>query len=241
MKAIILAAGRGSRMKSLTDEKPKCLVELNGKPLLNWQLEALSGAGIDDIAIVTGYKKEALYSYGLKEFHNPLWAETQMVSSLICAEEWLRDDDCIVSYSDIFYESSAISLLKNCNAEICITYDPDWEKLWKQRFDDPLSDAETFCLDDEGFLIDIGRKASSINEIQGQYMGLLKFRKIGAVNFLKMCKDIVPNQLVAMHMTHVLELMVNKHFRSVRALEYCGKWGEFDTERDLKVSLGGVN
>ena len=102
MKAIILAAGRGSRMKSLTDEKPKCLIELNGKPLLEWQLEALRGAGIEDIAIVTGYKKELLHRYGLKEFHNSLWAETQMVSSLMCANEWLQQSECVVSYSDIF-------------------------------------------------------------------------------------------------------------------------------------------
>ena len=240
MKAIILAAGRGSRMKSLTAEKPKCLVEINGKPLLEWQLEALRGAGVNDIAIVTGYKKELLHHYGLEEFHNPLWADTQMVSSLICAEDWFGSGDCIVSYSDIFYETSAISLLRNCNAEVCITYDPDWEKLWKQRFDDPLSDAETFCLDDEGYLLEIGGKANSIDEIQGQYMGLLKFKKEGAVNFLNICKDLTPNQLFAMHMTHVLDLMVNKHFRSIRPLEYRGKWGEFDTECDLKVSLADV-
>ena len=87
MKAIILAAGRGSRMKDLTDERPKCLVELRGKPLLEWQLEALREAGINEIAIVTGYKRELLVNRGLTEFHNPRWAETQMVSSLACAEE----------------------------------------------------------------------------------------------------------------------------------------------------------
>ena len=60
MKAIILAAGRGSRMKNLTDEKPKCLAKLRGKPLLEWQLTSLREAGIEDIAIVTGYKRELL-------------------------------------------------------------------------------------------------------------------------------------------------------------------------------------
>jgi len=57
MKAIILAAGRGSRMKNLTDERPKCLVELRGNPLLDWQLAALLEAGIDRIAIDTGYRQ----------------------------------------------------------------------------------------------------------------------------------------------------------------------------------------
>lgn len=82
MKAIILAAGRCSRMKDLTDDRPKCLVELRGKPLLEWQLIALRAAGISEIAIVTGYKRELLCNRGLHEFHNPRWADTNMVSSL---------------------------------------------------------------------------------------------------------------------------------------------------------------
>ena len=62
MKAIILAAGRGSRMKKLTNDKPKCLVKLHGKPLLEWQLESMRKSGISEIAIVTGYKHEMLSS-----------------------------------------------------------------------------------------------------------------------------------------------------------------------------------
>lgn len=109
MKAIILAAGRGSRMKSLTDERPKCMVELRGKTLLEWQLAALRDAGIREIAIVTGYKRELLAEQGLVEFHNPRWAQTNMVSSLACAEAWLQDEPSIVSYSDIFYSPAAFS------------------------------------------------------------------------------------------------------------------------------------
>ena len=111
MRAIILAAGRGTRMKHLSDDRPKCLLELHGKTLLNRQLEALRESDINDISIVTGYKREMLSGYGLKEFHNPRWAETNMVSSLVCASKWLKDESCIVTYSDIFYSSEAIKLL----------------------------------------------------------------------------------------------------------------------------------
>jgi len=160
MKAIILAAGRGSRMKALTENKPKCLIDVKGKPLIEWQISALREAGINEIAIVTGYKSEMLNSYRLKKFHNPKWAETQMVSSLMCASEWLEHEDCVVSYSDIFYESQAIRLLIECGSEICITYDPNWETLWKQRFEDPLSDAETFRIDSESFLLEMKFRGS---------------------------------------------------------------------------------
>ena len=108
MRAIILAAGRGSRMQKMTEEVPKCLIKFNDRPLIEWQLEALQGAGITSVAIVTGYKRELVKKYNLTEFFNHRWAETNMVSSLACAEKWLSEQTCIVSYSDIIYLSTAV-------------------------------------------------------------------------------------------------------------------------------------
>ena len=70
MKAIILAAGRGSRMGNLTNEAPKCLLEVYEKPLIEHQIEALTKAGIKEISLVTGYKNELLHPYGTHHFHN---------------------------------------------------------------------------------------------------------------------------------------------------------------------------
>lgn len=103
MRAIILAAGRGSRMKKLTEKTPKCLLEVQGKALLDWQIEAIRKAGIEEIAIVTGYKRELLVNRGLVEFHNERWSETNMVESLFIADSWRKDGPCIVSYSDLIY------------------------------------------------------------------------------------------------------------------------------------------
>ena len=134
MKAIILAAGRGSRMKTETENHPKCLTKLRGITLLEWQLEALRIGGISQIAIVTGYKHEMLEKWDLKTFHNPFWEKTNMLSSLCCADEWLEKETCIVSYSDIFYDPSAVEQLINCGAPIAITYDPNWLEIWSKRF-----------------------------------------------------------------------------------------------------------
>ena len=89
-------------MKNLTDEVPKCMLEFRGKPLIKWQLASLNKAGISEIAIVTGYRREVLENLNLVEFHNPDWSITNMVYSLAKAREWLLDGDCLVSYSDIF-------------------------------------------------------------------------------------------------------------------------------------------
>lgn len=235
MKAIILAAGRGSRMKSLTDERPKCMVELRGKTLLEWQLEALRGAGISEIAIVTGYKRELLANQGLVEFHNPRWADTNMVSSLACAEAWLEQEPCIVSYSDIFYSPVAVQSLMTCKASLAVTYDPNWLALWTERFGDPLLDAETFRLTDAGTLAEIGNKPTSVDDIQGQYMGLLRFTPEGWADVVRLRSALTPEQCDKVHMTHTLQQVIEAGRVAIQGVAYSGEWGEVDSAEDLFV------
>ena len=235
MKAIILAAGRGSRMKNLTDERPKCLVELHGKALLDYQLEALRGAGIDEIGIVTGFKRELLTGRGLVEFHNPNWAITQMVSSLSCASKWLENGPCIVSYSDIFYDSSAVSMLIQSSADIAVTYDPNWKELWVNRFGDPLLDAETFQLNTNGTLAEIGNKPNTLEEVQGQYMGLLRFTSTGWNQIDRLRNSLQPSQRDQIHMTNALQMILSQDSVPISAMPINSPWGEIDTSEDLKL------
>ena len=233
MKAIILAAGRGSRMKDLTDERPKCLVELRGKALLDWQLEALRAAHVTEIAIVTGYKRELLANRGLIEFHNARWAETNMVSSLVCAQDWLEAEPCIVSYSDIFYGPEAVQSLMTCAASLAVTYDPNWLELWTQRFGNPLLDAETFRLTPENNLVEIGNKPTSVDEVQGQYMGLLRFTPEGWAELQRIRSGLTSEQCDKMHMTGTLQKVIEARRIAITAVPYNGKWGEVDSAEDL--------
>jgi len=233
MKAIILAAGRGSRMKNMTDDRPKCMVELRGKPLLEWQLTALHEAGISEIAIVTGYKRELLANRAPMEFHNPRWAETNMVSSLACAQEWLQAEPCIVSYSDIFYEASAVESLMISTAKLAVTYDPHWLKLWEKRFGDPLLDAETFRLQADGSLAEIGNKPQSVAEVQGQYMGLLRFTPEGWAEVLRIRSGLSSAECDRMHMTGTLQKVIEAGRVPVAAVSYEKPWGEVDSAEDL--------
>jgi choline kinase len=233
MRAIILAAGRGSRMQRLTDERPKCLVELRGKTLLELQLAALREAGVDAIAIVTGYKRELLVGRGLVEFYNPRWAETNMVSSLACAESWLLADTCIVSYADIFYDSSAVRLLMDCSAPLAVTYDSNWLASWQDRFGDPLLDAETFRLKPDGTLSEIGNKPQSIREIDGQYMGLLRFTPASWGEVTRVRAALTELERDTMHMTGTLQKIIDAGRMPVRAVRYERSWGEIDSPGDL--------
>jgi choline kinase len=230
MRAIILAAGRGSRLGSLTDKQPKALTILKEKPLIQWQIEALNQAGIYEIAIVTGYLSSLLNSYGTHHFYNPRWAETNMLSSLWIAKEWLLKDVCIISYSDIVYEPAIIKALIDDPDEVAISYDPLWLNLWQKRFDDPLIDAETFRLDSKWYLKTIGDKPNSIDEIEGQYMGLLKF----APCFWKNLK-FPPLDCDQLSLTAFLKRSIENGV-AIKGIENKGLWMEIDTQRDLDIA-----
>jgi choline kinase len=235
MKAIILAAGRGSRMRHMTDDRPKCLVELQGSSLLDRQIDALRTAGVQNIGIVTGYRRDMLANRADHEFHNPRWADTNMVSSLACAQEWLAQEPCIVSYSDIFYEPQAVSLLMASQADLAITYDPDWLDIWRRRFADPLSDAETFRLHPDGTLAEIGNKPDTVQAVQGQYMGLLRICPAGWADIASLRASMPDAERDRMHMTGTLQTVIQAGRVPIEALPYRGAWGEVDSETDLEA------
>ena len=99
MKVIILAAGFGNRLKPYTNDKPKCMVELLGKPILQYQIETLNALGLDDIVVVGGYHIEKIKGRNLKIIKNEQYDCTNMVSSLFCAEDFINQDkDLIILY-----------------------------------------------------------------------------------------------------------------------------------------------
>lgn len=235
MKALILAAGRGSRMGEFTEERPKGLVQLRGKSLLERQLTAIREAGITDIGIITGYRHELLDAFGLPTFHNERWAETNMVSSLARAHGWLAKNQCIVSYSDIFYTADAIRLLIEDPREIAITYDPNWQTLWAARFHNPLDDAETFRVNAHGILQEIGNKPNTISEVEGQYMGLIKFTPTAWTEAVRLIEMMPNNTADQMQMTKLLQHFIEARQLVVSAIPYTGNWGEVDSAEDLTL------
>ena len=234
-KGIILAAGRGSRMGGLTSEKPKSLFELDGKPLIETQIEAMALNNITNVGIVTGYKCEMLTGYGSAQFFNERWHETQMVSSLECASEWLSNSNFIISYSDIFYTKEAVRLLLNQEAEIAITYDTNWLAHWSERFNNPFEDAESFSVSSEGFLSDIGRKNVCLEQINGQFMGLLYFSEDGWSKLQKLRRGNTREENRKQDMTNLLQQAVASGDFKIKAVPYSGKWGELDTPSDFSL------
>ena len=178
MNAIILAAGKGERLRPLTENKPKCLVSLFGKTLLEWQVETFHNQGIHDITIVTGYKSDLIKNPELKKIENKNYDSTNMVETLFCAQSELKEST-IVSYGDILFDKEILKKLVNDTNDFSVVVDENWYDLWKLRFKNPLDDAESLKFDDNLFLQSIGQPVKKIEEIQSQYIGLMKFQNEG--------------------------------------------------------------
>ncbi len=238
--AFILAAGRGTRLHPHTENRPKCLTVLGGQTLIDRQLATLRAAGIDDIVIVTGYRADMLALPGTRQVHNPRWADTNMVESLFCAEGEFYND-LLVCYGDIIYEPRVLVALLDSPHEISVVVDRDWRAYWEHRFADPLSDAESLRLDDNGRITDIGNKVSDLEEIQAQYIGLMRYRGKG-IDALRSVRAglgsvhrpwMDERPLRKAYMTDLLMGMILTG-HEVHAVEIEGGWLEIDTREDYE-------
>ena len=234
MRAIILAAGRGSRLGTLTEDRPKCLVELANRSLIERQIVALHRGGATSIGVVRGYCAASINLPGVTYFDNNRWRDTNMVASLATAAAWLRVEPIIVSYSDIFYRHELIKDLVAAIGSLVIAYDRKWHALWAQRFQDPLSDAETFRIDIAGNLQEIGGKPTDLAEVEGQYMGLLKFTPPAwqwVEQTLAVLDAPTRDQL---DMTGLLRRLLARSL-PIATVATSGQWGEVDHASDLAL------
>jgi choline kinase len=234
-RAVILAAGRGSRMAHLGEDRPKCLVELEGRPLIDRQIAALRRGGVDEIGVVRGYRAEMIDLPGLSYFTNERWAETNMVMSLAAAAPWLREGPVIVSYADIFYRGELVRGLAAAPGNLVISYDRAWRRLWTRRFADPLADAETFRIDAAGQLLEIGGKTKRIEEIEGQYMGLLKFTPPAWSAIEALLGTLDPPTRDRLDMTGLLRRLLGGRDLLIGTFGADGQWGEIDNPDDVAL------
>ena len=238
MKAIILAAGTGNRLRPLTNNTPKSMVELWGEPLLIRQIKQLKSFDITDITIVTGYCQDKIIALGEKTLSNEKFASSNMVYSLAkcCTELDDVPNDVLVLYGDIAYHNDNLEALINSQSTCPMTVlaNLDWLELWRERLEDPLSDAETFIYDQEKKLIDIGKRPQSLEQVQAQYMGMIKVKesylKAVLIDYLAQANT---SKVINMYMTDLIQQSCDKLQVHVELVH--GGWIEMDTIEDHQL------
>lgn len=241
MKALILAAGQGTRLQPMTDDRPKALVELVGRSVLDRQLCVLRQCGIDRVAVVTGYRANRFEGSGLQAFHNADYATTNMVASLFSASAYLDgNDDLLICYGDIVYQPAIVRALQANDDPLAISADRNWRAYWELRMEDLREDAESFRMDGDGFVRELGKKVQRVDEVQGQYMGLIKVRRDQLSNLIDVYRTMDRAALydgqsfAQMYMTSFLQYLIDQGW-PLRAVLVDNGWLEIDTLDDLRL------
>lgn len=234
MNALILAAGRGSRLGALTADRPKCMVHLAGRPLLQWQCDALRAAGLRAVHVMAGYRSDRINIPGIAIEDYPDWERTNMVGTLWHARHLLAAGPTLVSYSDIVYHPALARALVEHDADLAITYDTQWDALWRLRNPvDPLADAECF-LQQDGWLQRIGGRARTWDDARGQYMGLLRFTPAGWAKTAAYLSEIGPQRRSTLDMTSLLSALLERG-TAIAAVAVAGHWCEVDCASDIAL------
>ena len=246
VRVVVLCAGQGTRLRPLTDTVPKCMVQYKGVPIIDYALSVYRLHGLSDVTLVTGYKASRLKRPGVKYVHNKHYATSNMVKSL-CARHGQRFSKRLgrellrTSFTRQTYLGNSLSTEVHDSA-VSVVIDKDWLRLWQSRMEDPLSDAETLKVDEDGYIVEIGKKPQRYDDIEGQYIGLMKFSASGVGTLTRFFRSLDVSckydgkSIDEMYMTTLLQLMIDSGIK-VRAVFVNGGWTEIDCRDDLKVDV----
>jgi choline kinase len=249
MKAIIVAAGRGRRLGAETDEIPKCMVPVGGRPILHWQLDALAAAGVDDVVIVRGYLGDRIAPAppaGMRArfVDNPAWAENNILTSLFYADAEM-DGGFMFSYSDIVFAPAHARRLAESAAPVGLVVDRRWRDAYEGRTLHPVSEAELARVEGAGAdarVTRVGKRLVAAEDAAGEFIGLARFSADGADALREVWRDARAGGLAApfgaaaslaqAYLTDGLNGLVGCGVR-LEPTFIDGLWREIDTEQDL--------
>lgn len=239
-RVLILAAGEGTRLRPLTNDKPKCMVPLLGTSLIERQIACLKRQGLTNIHIATGYRAEQIETLGYPTSFNPRYDKTNMVSTLFCALDFIEQEgDLIIAYGDIVYDDINLTTLLESDGDIALMIDKKWRDLWSLRLENPLEDAETLVMNDKGYVTELGKTPVNYERIQGQYTGLIKVRGNKISDFVNFYQKLDRNasfdgkDFDNMYMTSFLQALIDAGWQTKAALVNNG-WLEIDSVEDLE-------
>jgi L-glutamine-phosphate cytidylyltransferase len=249
-KAIIVAAGRGRRLGPSTEDIPKCMVEVGGRPILHWQLEALAAASVRDVVMVRGYRGDRIDPgpWPVRFVDNPAWAENNILASLMYAEAEF-DGGFYFSYCDIVYAKSVTSRLAATigSAAGSLIIDRRWADAYTGRTLHPVSEAELTSVDPaQDQVLQVGKGAVPPSSAVGEFIGLAYFSSEGAKALAAAWHEALRHggleapfgrakSLRQAYLTDALNAMASTGSR-LRPVYIDGEWREIDTEQDLAAA-----
>jgi len=242
---IIIAAGMGSRLKKHTENLPKCMLDFNGKTLLQHQLDAYRSCGLNNISVIRGYQKDKINYPDLTYYENSDYQNNNILNSLFAAEGALHGH-VIISYSDILFEKEVVERLLESEHDISIVVDIDWKGYYAGRKDHPINEAENVIFDANNNVIEIGKILTDKHDVHGEFIGMMKLSPRGAEIFKKhfhRSKDIYwdkpfqrADTFQKAYLTDMIQEMTDLGV-AIHCVIIERGWKEIDTEEDYTNAL----
>ena len=246
-KGVIIGAGRGRRLEHLTDDIPKTLVPIVGRPMLDSVLDALGAGGItrENTVFICGYKAEVIQARypDLTYVANSDWPNNNILLSLLYARAHLTGG-FISTYADIVYRPEAVTKLMDSPHDITLVCDTDWRRRYIERSEHPESDAEKMRCDGDR-IVELSRNIAS-EDATGEFIGVMRMTAAGAARFLEAfdkSRDLYENeQLFHEGRTFAKAYLIDLLAKMVAAGEqlHCarmhGGYMEIDTTQDAELA-----
>jgi choline kinase len=258
VKAIIVAAGMGRRLAPFTDDRPKCLVEVNGRSILERQVEAYRAAGVTDIVVVRGYLAERIALPGLRYVENRAFRTNNILASLLCAEAEMAGG-FLFSYSDIVFRPEVVRALVAAEADYALVIDRRWDEAYEGRDQHPVSEAELARVDVDGqarqggllqgptgargIVRAVGKRRVARADAHGEFIGLARFSASAAERMAREYRSLERSlgngpfgdaaRFEAAYLTDLLNHLIAAGCE-MRSVDIDGGWREIDTTQDLE-------
>jgi len=194
-RAIIVAAGFEKQLLPLIQDKPKCLLDIKGKSILERQIEALHEYGIHDIVVVRGYQKDSINLPGIRYYDNNRYDDTGELFSLFCAEKEI-EGPFLFLYSDILFETAVLEKLLKSHDDISLVVDRAWPEVFNAQSIRPAHPTDLVITrnppplgyrflplynqdEEQDTILKIGQHLDP-QQAHGEFIGLARFSRAGA-------------------------------------------------------------
>lgn len=247
MKAIIVGGGLSTRLLPLTKNLPKTLLRVEGRPILDWQLEALKKGGVKEVIFISGYKGQKVKALHPElKYIDDLEYRTKIsiLRGLLCAEKEMKNG-FIFSYADIIYTKKIVRKLVRARGYFNLVVDVDWRKGYVGRKKHPITEAELVKTNKDK-VIKIGKDVVCLKESHGEFIGLAKFSKKGAEILISEYHRLLQEyenkqnqrfqnakEFHNAYLTDMIQELIDRE-HEIYSVNIKGGWTEIDTDEDIE-------
>ena len=241
MKAIFISAGEGSRLGNITKDLPKSLVDVNGKSILERQIETFRNNGIKEIIVIIGPNKDKFQLKNIEYVVDKKFHDHEQLGSLMAANKHFQND-VVISFGDVIVDNNIMKQVIESTYDIGVAIDLNWEKKYENRTQHPKSEAD-LALIKSNKLIKIKKNLNPTENHQlGEFLGIIKLSNVGSKKFLNIFQSLnsfhegeihdAPS-LQKAYLTDMIDELIQIN-EVVNPIFIDGVWFEIDTIEDLE-------